>query len=170
MFFPELPSYRPGPVYADLLEWHRQARLGLCQPVFQFTPVEFALVVARAELAGVLACEAEAAGAAGREAIEGWSARLARGLRRQGGSPPDASAYYCRKFLALARRHGPASARTILEYAAARAAWETRPDRPAVQEIEGYADRLRTTTEEVLRMLDFPRPEEGLRLPLPATP
>jgi hypothetical protein len=170
MFFPELPSYRPGPVYADLLEWHRQTRLGLCQPVFQFTPVEFALVVARAELAGVLACAWQSAGPAGREAIEGWAARLARWLRRGGGSPPDASEYYCREFVELARRHGPHSARTVLEYAAARAAWETGPDRPAVQEIEAYADRLRTTTEEILRMLDFPRPGQGLRFPMPATP
>src|SRR5205823_1577546 len=130
-FFPHLSSYRPCAVFADLLEWHRQARIGCGQFVFQFTPEEFALVVARAELAGVLACEeAGPDGQAARDALERRTAALVEGFR-------------------------------------ARPAWETEPGRPAVEAIEGYADRLVAATEAILRMLDFPLPELELPGDLP---
>jgi hypothetical protein len=138
MFFTHLPSYRPCAVFADLLEWHRQARLGCSQFVFQFTPEEFALVVARAELAGVLACaEAEPEGQAARDTLERRTAALVEGFRARLDSAPDEHVSYCRQFIELAHTYGPDTTRTLMEYAQARATWETDPARPAVEEIEG---------------------------------
>jgi hypothetical protein len=168
MLFSHLPSYRPCAVFADLLEWHRQARLGSGQSVFQFTPDEFALVVARAELAGVLACAAaEPGGQAARDALERRTAALVEGFRARLDSASDAHTFYFKQFIELAQRYGPDTPRTLMEYARARAAWEADPARPAVEEIDGYADRLVATTEAILRMLDFPLPELELPDPLP---
>jgi hypothetical protein len=159
MFFPHLPSYRPCDVYADLLEWHRQARLGSCQLVFQFTPEEFALVAARAELAGVLACAAaEPGGQADRDALERRTAALVEGFRARLDSGSDEHTFYYQQFIELVQTCWPDTTHTLMEYARARAAWEADPSRPAVEEIEGYADRLVATTEAILRMLDFPLP------------
>jgi hypothetical protein len=163
MFFTHLPSYRPRAVFADLLEWHRQARLGRSQFVFQFTPEEFDLLGARAELAGVLACAAaEPGGQAARDALELRAAALVEGFRARLDSASDQHMFYCRQFIEVARTYGPDTTRTLMEYARARAAWETDPARPAVEEVESYADRLVTTTESILRMLDFSLPELDL--------
>ena len=105
MFIPQLSSYRPSAIYADLLEWHRQVRLGSGQPVYTFTPEEFALLVARAELASSLTCaNSFPAERSGRLGIERRVAKIVEGFRQRSRSKADAYAYYCRQFVGLARR------------------------------------------------------------------
>ncbi len=160
MFFPHLPAYRPSDIYADLLEWHRQVRLGSDEFVHRFTQEEFDLVVARAGLASLLACaERFPAETGGRTVAAQRAAEIADGLRRSP-SASEAHAYYCRQFVELAERHGPDSARTLIDYACRRSVWAPAPGGLRIGQVEGYADKLVLATEEILRMLDFdPAPQ-----------
>ena len=158
MFFPHLPSYRPSAIYADLLEWHRQVRLGSCKFTFEFTPEEFALVVARAELAGLLASVDSTGSADARLSLMHQANGLAADLGRRRASPTRREKHYRRRFVMLARRYGPAVATTLTEYAGARARWEADAERPAVPVLEEFADKLVDTTESILDLLEFPLP------------
>jgi hypothetical protein len=170
MLFSHLPFYRPCAVFADLLEWHRQARLGCGQFVFQFTPEEFALVVARAELAGLLASAGSTDGADARLDLMHQANGLAADLRRRRASPTRMEKNYGRRFVMLARRYGPAVATTLTEYAGARARWEADAERPAVPVLEEFADKLADTTESILDLLEFPLPNLEAPFDLPSAP
>jgi hypothetical protein len=158
MFFPELPSYYPGAIYADLLEWHRQVRLGSCEFCFGFASEEFALVVARAELAGLLASVGRIDGPDERMLLENRAKEITAGLQRRRESVLRMEKYYRRHFVALTKRYGPGVGHTVTKYAEARARWEEAFQHQDISVFEAFADKLVDITENILRMLDFDPP------------
>ena len=174
MFYRHLPSYRPAPVYADLLEWHRQVRIGSGNFVRCFSPEEFALVTYRAELAGAL----QVIPVAVQAVVEQKIAELLAGFRplsadgtedenELDGVEAEHERHYREQFVELTRLFGPKAANGIMEYVLARLAWEADPGTVSRQALENYADGLPDLLTDILRMLDFQEelPNRFLELP-----